>query len=1063
VSKVPAGSVHIMPEMLELTHKQLGWPKRQHIMRPEGAGPRVIADLAKRKLETAIRRENVDVNVGVLAANPRSSRTEDPLAVVCDFPNAVREDVLRETHRLAWSFSRSPMLITVEPSLIRVWTCWKRPLEEDEDIQELCVERLEGDLFREWSLSAQAARALQWVELASGSFFRNPTYSKYFHRDQRADQLMLEDLRALRAQLRDMKLPEDICHDLLARVIFIEFLFQRKDSQGNAALNESVLASLYEKRVLSKPHEDFASILETKEETYRFFRELNDRFNGDLFPGKGETPEEREAEWKAEMEKVNGEHLERLIALVRGNMEIATGQRCLWRRYAFDVIPLEFISSVYEEFAKKKGSGVHYTPGHLVDLMLDEVLPWDSRKWDVRILDPACGSGIFLVKAYQRLVHRWKKGRGRPGVGDLRSLLVNNLFGVDTNHDAVRVASFSLYLAMCDEIDPKHVWQKNVWFPRLRDRRLVESDFFAEDKEGLRTSRDRATYDLVVGNAPWGYASETEDGKRWAKIWGWSIPNRNLGPLFLCKSAVLAKPSGQIGMLQPTGAMLFNRDSTAERFRAKFFSKFTVEKIINLSALRFGLFKDAVSPACVIVVRPGGPSEHPTLYECPKPRYTKEDDYLVVVEPCDTDYVYPEEAVKGRLVWTVLAWGGRRDLALIRKLRQRPFSTIAELEEKSVLRVRNGFKRGMLRAKRYAEAQDLPVLESHRIWDKLPIAVNSDQFPANTNLMFERFRELDENYTLPLLLIKESWTIKAKRFKAVLVEAASPSANKLLFSRSFNGIRSARGSRYDINSIGLAINSILAVYYFLLTGARMGSYRPTLLLDDIREFPLPDCEKVSTRELAAMTEHAIDKRIKDIYGLKDAEWVLVEDLFQYTLRDFKQGLNSPGRRPTGAPDEKEADEPTERVLRAYCEYFSRVLRAGFGRDKQVSATIFTEGTERFLPVRLVAIHLEPPGKPFVRVETIDSPRLIERLEKLNKKYLKRPEGARRGGIFYQRVARVYDTMSIGEKQVPTVFIVKPDQVRYWTRSMALRDADEVAGDIVLWRERSGPNNTLGEG
>jgi hypothetical protein len=864
---------------------------------------------------------------------------------------------------------------------------------------------------------------------------------------------MLEDLRELRRRLLEMNLPEDICHDLLARVIFIEFLFQRKDSQGNAALNENVLASLYEKAVLSKPHEDFASILETKEETYRFFRELNDRFNGDLFPGKGETPEEKETEWKAEMEKVEGKHLELIAELVRGEMEMATGQRCMWRRYAFDVIPLEFISSIYEEFAKEKGSGVHYTPGHLVDLMLDEVLPWDSRKWDVKVLDPACGSGIFLVKAYQRLVHRWKKGRGKPGVGDLRSLLVNNLFGVDTNHDAVRVASFSLYLAMCDEIDPKHVWQKNVWFPRLRDKRLVESDFFAEDKDGLRTSRDTATYDLVVGNAPWGYASETQDGKRWARIWGWSIPNRNLGPLFLCKSAVLTKPSGQIGMLQPAGAMLFNRDSTAERFRAKFFSMFTVEKIINLSALRFGLFRDAVSPACIIIMRPGGASEHPTIYECPKPRYTKEDDYRLVVEPCDTNYVYPEEAVKDRLVWTVLAWGGRRDLALIRKLRQRPFSTIAELEEKGVLRARNGFKRGILRAKKYAQAQNLPVLESHTIWDKLPIAVDSDQFPTNTNLMFERFRELDENYTLPLLVIKESWTVEAKRFKAVLVKAASPSANKLLFSQSFNGIRSPPGSGYDINSIGLAINSILAVYYFLLTGARMGSYRPTLLLDDIREFPLPECEKVSTRELSAMTEGTIDKRVKDIYGLKDAEWVLVEDWCKYGMDDFKGGVNSRARQPTRCASGGSGEEG-EDVLMDYCEYFRRVLRAGFGEDKRVSATIFREATEAFLPVRLVAVHLETPAKPFVRVETIDSPKLIDRLKALDDRFLKSTQRPAEGGIFYQRVARVYDTVVMGESEVPTVFIVKPDQVRYWTRSMALRDADEVAGDIMLWREAS---------
>ena len=54
---------------------------------------------------------------------------------------------------------------------------------------------------------------------------------------------------------------------------------------------------------------------------------------------------------------------------------------------------------------------------------------------------------------------------------------------------------------MCDEIDPKHVWQKNVQFPRLRDKTLVNSDFFEEDKEGFRTSANKDMYDLVIGNA----------------------------------------------------------------------------------------------------------------------------------------------------------------------------------------------------------------------------------------------------------------------------------------------------------------------------------------------------------------------------------------------------------------------------------------------------------------------------------------------------------------------------------------------------------------------------------
>jgi hypothetical protein len=184
-----------MSRLLDLTHTRLGWPARRAIMKPEGTGPRVIAELAKRKLETAIKREKVDVSVGILAADPRSSRTEDPLAVVCEFASKVSEGTLRETQRLAWSFSRSPMLVTVEPSLLRVWTCWRRPLEAEKDFQKSCVENLVPAMLEKPSLSAEAAKALQWIELASGNFFRRSRYSKDFHREQRADHLMLEDLR----------------------------------------------------------------------------------------------------------------------------------------------------------------------------------------------------------------------------------------------------------------------------------------------------------------------------------------------------------------------------------------------------------------------------------------------------------------------------------------------------------------------------------------------------------------------------------------------------------------------------------------------------------------------------------------------------------------------------------------------------------------------------------------------------------------------------------------------------------------------------------------------------
>jgi len=1051
LDKVLRECIGAMSGVLELTNERLGWPSRQDIMRPKGSGPRVIADLAKRKIETAISRLNVSVNVGVLTANPRSNKTEDPLAIVCDFAGEIAEDVLRETHRLAWSFSRSPMLVTVEPSLVRVWTCWKRPLEPHEDLRKLCVERLEGDLFKEWSLSVQAAKALQWIELASGSFFRNRAYSKYFHRDQRADQLMLEDMRGLRQRLLDANLPEDICHDLLARVIFVEFLFQRKDSQGNAALNEKVLASLHEKGILSKLHKDLVSILQSHEETYRFFRELNDRFNGDLFPGKGETAEDREDEWREEMRQVRADpHLKLLAKFVSGKMEIKTGQLCLWRRYAFDVIPLEFISSIYEEFAKEKGAGVHYTPGHIVDLMLDKVLPWDSRKWDVRILDPACGSGIFLVKAYQRLVHRWKKGRGKPGVGDLRSLLVNNLFGVDTNHDAVRVASFSLYLAMCDEIDPKHVWQKKVWFPRLRDKRLIESDFFAEDKEGFRTEGERGSYDLVVGNAPWGRDEVTELAKDWAgrdKTDVWPIQYKSPGPLFLVKGASLVKEGGCLSMIQPAQALLTNRQTKAMNFRRKLFSKFKIEEVVNLSALRFGLFKDSISPACIVTLRAKSPDGETLRYICPKPRRSREDDYKIVIEPHDINDVFPGEAAEEAEVWSCLVWGGRRDLALVRAVRGK--KSLSELMVSGVVKKREGIIRGD-RKKIQDAILGKRILEGESVPKGAFLLLEADQLPSNKNGETDSRASTDFSaFEVPQLIIKESWKSQG-RFRSFLV-VPDGSGKGIVCSQSYVSVHADREYESLLKCAWLTYNSIFAVYYLFLTSGRCSGYIPEALVEEILRVPIPEAREGLLDGVENFDK--VDCRLREAFDFKDAEWILVEDWCKYGMEDFKGGVNSLARQPTRSARQGLAEEE-EALLMDYCEYFSRVLRAGFGEDRHVSATIFTEESDAFLPVRMVGIHLEIPDKQFIRVEKIESANLIERLNKLDKAFLKSNAQPEEGGIFYRRVARIYDTVSIGKRQVPTVFIVKPDQIRYWTRSMAMRDADEVAGDIMLWREGS---------
>lgn len=1035
--------------LLELAHEKLYWPHPNQIWEPSGAGPKVYARLANEKIGETIRREHHDakgVRVGVLAANPTGDETEAPIAIVCEFPTPVSEETIKETYRLAWSFSRTRALVTLEPHLLRVWSCCEPP-EESKKLSPVTA-------IKQPSFSEQAAEALQWVDLVSGQFFEE--HDSRFRKSGAADQMLLSNLKEVRQQLQKEGLEQETIHDLLARIIFIQFLFQKKDSNGTPALNERILRDLHETGILSAYYDSLPAILENFDDAYRLFRWLNNKFNGDLFPGKGKTEREREREWQAEIEKVRAKpYLTKLADFVRGDLEMQSDQQCLWPMYSFDVIPLEFISSIYEEFVNKKsGKGIHYTPEHIVDFILDGVLPWEGEEWNLKILDPACGSGIFLVKAFQRLIYRWKKTHERKITpNDLKSLLENNLFGVDIDKEAVRVASFSLYLMMLDNIDPLEYWENEVRFPRLRNRCLIAADFFKEEISGFRSDVDFGTYDLVVGNAPWG--KNSSKSSLFAKSWEnrpenkgkWKSSYGNISLLFLPKAARLTRRDGRIAMMQPAMPLLFNQSGPAREFRENLFSEFKIEEIINLSTLRFGLFKDAISPTCIITIRPIPPDGEPLSYICPKPTLTAEDNYHLVIEPQDINWINPKEAISFFFIWTALMWGGRRDFILMKRLNQ--CQKLSNLEAIGNIVSSQGITRGTnpKNQQKYEPILNRRILDSDNFPENTFLYLRTESLNINYNPYAERPRKKkSEAFDSPQLLIKQSWQTETKRFKAALAHLDEQTSQGVICDKSYVSVHTRNKNFSILEAACLSYNSILAVYYLLLSSGRFASYRPEVNVEDLLGVPIPEPKIGLLEDIRTLND--VDERIHTAFSFKDSEWVLIEDLFNYTLPDFKGDKDSPGRQRTHREQRNLLEESVEPELKKYCKYFLRVIKAGFGEEKQVCATIFQEPTDSYLPVRLVAIHLNQPVHEGIKIETIDSPALLKRLDRLNQIFLteKEPED---GGIYYQRVARVYDSIDWNGLKVPTVYIIKPDKVRYWTRSMALRDADEVVADIMM--------------
>jgi hypothetical protein len=1046
--------------LLEIAHNNLYWPSPDQIWEPSGAGAKFYAELASKKIGQNLRRECSDadgVKVGILAANPGGTDTEAPIAIVCEFPRPVSAETIRETYRLAWSFSRARSLITLEPNLLRVWSCCVDP-EDPRSDDPITV-------ATSASLSEQAADALQWVELVSGQFFQNNT--DRFKKSGSADQMLLSNLKEVRRQLYASGLHDyATIHDLLARIIFIQFLFQKRDSEGNPALNERILQSLYTDQILSKVYRELPELLKDFEDTYKLFRWLNVKFNGDLFPGKGEKEEDREAEWQAEINKVQIEdnrYLNILAQFVQGDLEMQSGQLSLWKYYSFDVIPLDFISSIYEEFVKKEPkknknrvggkqrksikksikNTVHYTPEYIVDFILDGILPWDGEAWDLKILDPCCGSGIFLVKAFQRLIYRWEKMYSQKiNPETLRYLLDENLIGVDIDQEAVRVASFSLYLTMLDCINPLDYWE-NAHFPLLRNRRLISSDFFAENIAGFRTNLDAGIYDLVIGNAPWGKNSikSSDDAKDWetrAENKGkWKAPYGNIGLLFLPKAAALTRAGGHIAMMQPAMPILFNQ--SARKFRDHLFSEFKIEEVVNLSALRFGLFKDAISPTCIITLRNAEPDDEPLTYICPKPSLTGENDYRVVIEPQDINSIYPDEAQQIPFIWATLMWGGRRDLNLINKLSS--YQNLARLEVEKITISSQGITRGTnpSNQERFDPLLNRRILDSDNFPEGTFLYLQTSALDINQNPYAERPRKKKfKAFDAPQLLVKQAWKAEDNRFQAAIACLDQQTKKGVICDKSYVSIHFYDEYHPLLEAACLSYNSILAVYYLFLSSGRFSAYIPEINVDDLLSVPLPRITANLLENICSLDD--VDERIKEIFAFKESEWILIEDIVKYTLIDFKKNDLSPGKQGTKRGNESDLTE--------YCKYFLQVIKAGFGADKQACATIFQEPEGSRLPVRLVAIHLNSPTYEEIRVERIDSHDLLERLKRLNELFMAQ-EDSNEGGIFYQRVARIYDSNS--SNRVPTVYLIKPDRLRYWTRSSALRDADEVSADIMLGR------------
>ena len=451
----------------------------------------------------------------------------------------------------------------------------------------------------------------------------------YFDPRERVDQVLLRNLTASHPLLGRAGLSPEAAQALLVQAMFVAYLEDRE-----------IIGEEYFRDASNMRAGDFETLLRAGgvESLERLFETLRKDFNGDLFV----APCSFDANDPGP--HLDASHLEILARFRSGREEMhgPSGQYRLWP-YNFKYIPVELISAVHDRFLGERGTddrraqGAYYTPMFLADVVVSHVwakLPPEVRD-DGRFLDPACGSGIFLVRLFQRLCeHRRETEPGGTIPWDDLLDILSRLQGRDLDGGAVRVAVFSLYVALLEEVTPpdiRKLMKRGRVLPALHGETLRNEDFVA-------VTPDAAPVDVVIGNPPWSSRrGERHTSIDWCEGEGLPAPGREQAWPFVWKSLRHLRENGVVAFLLPAMGFLHNHAGDAIEARKRLMREARVFTVVNFADMRFQLFDGAVRPAALILFGPpaAGAAAYRFDYLTPKADLNLKSRRLITIGGAD--------------------------------------------------------------------------------------------------------------------------------------------------------------------------------------------------------------------------------------------------------------------------------------------------------------------------------------------------------------------------------------------------------------------------------------------
>lgn len=874
-------------------------------------------------------------------------------------PNDLR---FAELHKRLWSWGGVPLLYRKTAGLVQLFRCAHKPDFVSAKGEIICKPiktlRIAGSISDDpwWDAS----------RLRNGTLWDDPTVCRAMLSARKAAHKRLIDaVKQLNTELNDEGI---LRKHLRRRLLILSLLIAYLEERG-------VLLADYFGQFLDGAT-TFFQVLANGEALIKLLAALEERFNGNVFILDD-----------ADCASLRGNgQLVRFARMVEARQEKG-GQLTLWQLYSFKDLPVELISHIYQLFVKDSDTSV-YTPPFLVRLMLDEALSWERldrlQENNEIVLDPCCGSGVFLVESYKRLVLHWRSRNEwkRPGITVLKALL-KKVQGIDLEKGAVELTAFSLCLALCDALEPETIRASVKLFPPLagsdpKQKTLHHACFF-EAKELRQVTEPIG---VMVGNPPFSSNLKTlgaeRSYRRYNAMHG-SLPDKQLAYLFLHEAMGMVADGGVLSMLQQYN-FLYNQKSLG--FRRNFITEWNVREVLDFISVR-GLFQKGGSDTKVVVVvaEASQPQEDRTILHATFRRSGRADAELGFdIDYYDLHWLPRDLVLTDDSVWRSDLIGGGRVLGFVQRLKK--FRKLGEYARTQGWDFGEGYiegKRGVSRPANHIIGKKLLPSEALTL-----DGIDERAITKAPDKPIERPRS-KKRFSPPMLLVREQmdiphaiWSKHYLTYKEQLVGFAAPD-EPAHHARLSDANRWLTKEAQSLRAFAASVST------------RLFTQKATNLSEaDILALPYPETGTLD---------------------LSPNEQILVDDIVDYQRDLIRLGEDSTAMRMSA-----------DSVLSDFTGVFTRQIN-----------TIYKKK-----PLHALAPQTWPgvTCQPFVfgkgKVDWSGADELKGKLDSL----LHEQRGTT---LQVTRIARVYDGCFL--------FLLKPDRLRYWLRSVALRDADETVADL----------------